>query len=139
MKKVLSILLTLMLGLASWQLSAQQIVEILGDAGTTTNSYLPCIHSTTILSPSRSIRRMRWVWLDLYPRSLSSMEGRQSLPTSRSTWSIPTRRSSPTALIGLPSWQPTRCLRELSPLRLEPGLPSSSTHRLSMTESATSD
>ncbi|MBO7446605.1 MAG: fibronectin type III domain-containing protein, partial [Bacteroidales bacterium] len=41
MKKVLSILLTLMLGLASWQLSAQQIVEILGDAGTTTNSYLP--------------------------------------------------------------------------------------------------
>ena len=41
MKKVLLFLLTIMLGLASWQVSAQVIVDVIGDGGTTTNSYLP--------------------------------------------------------------------------------------------------
>ena len=41
MKKVLLLLLTAMLGLGAWQGSAQITVDILGDAGTTTNSYLP--------------------------------------------------------------------------------------------------
>ena len=41
MKKVLQLLLIILLGLSSWQMSAQTIVDILGDAGTTTNSYLP--------------------------------------------------------------------------------------------------
>ncbi len=41
MKKVLLLLLTIMLGLGAWQGSAQITVDILGDAGTTTNSYLP--------------------------------------------------------------------------------------------------
>ena len=34
-------MLTILLGLSSLQVSAQQVVEILGDGGTTTNSYLP--------------------------------------------------------------------------------------------------
>jgi len=41
MKKYLLILLTVLLGLGTWQSSAQQLVEILGDGGTTTSSYLP--------------------------------------------------------------------------------------------------
>ena len=41
MKEVLQLLLIILLGLSSWQMSAQTIVDILGDAGTTTNSYLP--------------------------------------------------------------------------------------------------
>ena len=41
MKKFLGFLLTLVIGLSALNVSAQTIVEILGDAGTTTNSYLP--------------------------------------------------------------------------------------------------
>ena len=41
MKRILGFLLTLVLGLSALNVSAQTIVEILGDAGTTTNSYLP--------------------------------------------------------------------------------------------------
>ena len=41
MKKYLLILLTVLLGLGTWQGSAQQLVEILGDGGTTTSYYLP--------------------------------------------------------------------------------------------------
>ena len=41
MKRIFLLLLTIMLGFGSWQMSAQQIVEIPGNGGTTTNSYLP--------------------------------------------------------------------------------------------------
>ena len=41
MKRFLGFLLTLVIGLSALNVSAQTIVEILGDGGTTTNSYLP--------------------------------------------------------------------------------------------------
>jgi len=41
MKKFLLFLLTMMLGFSTLQMSAQQVVDVIGDGGTTTNSYLP--------------------------------------------------------------------------------------------------
>ena len=41
MKKVLFFMLTILLALGSWQVSAQTIVEIPSTGGTTGNSYLP--------------------------------------------------------------------------------------------------
>ena len=50
MKRILLLLLTIMLGLGSWQMSAQQIVEIPVNGGTATNSYLPsyCLYNYSL-------------------------------------------------------------------------------------------
>ncbi len=50
MKKLLLLLLTIMLGLGSMQLSAQQIVEIPGNGGTATDGYLPsyCLYNYSL-------------------------------------------------------------------------------------------